>query len=229
MRHKTSFIPGEIYHIFNRGNNKQNIFLDERDYARFLFLILFFQSPEQFFNIGKNVSAYLKYTDFNITRSKMAKVLGARTVQLIAFCLMPNHFHLLLQELTEGGLSNYLMRIQNSYTKYFNEKYQNVGHHLLQGPFGAAHIKNNEQFLYVSTYIHRNPHELARWRNKENLYPWSSYSDFIGENRWGELLQLNIILSQFSSPGEYYFFTKKSLAKAKRLDEIILQPTPYRG
>ena len=209
---KTQFAPGEYYHIYNRGNNKQNIFIDERDYSRLLFLILFLQAPFPIYNISRSVSHFIRYKIFNITEKLIARLLKERMVELVNFTFMPNHFHLLISENIEGGISQYMQRIQDAFTKYFNAKYSKVGH-LFQGPFQAVHISTNEQLLHLSAYIHRNQRELKQWKNKEHNYLWSSYYDYVKENRWGDLLKTDIILEQFSNPEDFQNFVKTSGVK----------------
>lgn len=201
--------PGEYYHIFNRGVSKQLIFHDVMDYTRFLFLILYFQSPVVLQNIGRPVKSFVKHRVFNIDEHKIIK---NRFVELTSFCLMPNHFHLTIKEVRENGISRYMQRVLNSYTKYYNTRYNKSGH-LFQGPYKAVHVENNNQLLYLSSYIHRNPRELKEWSKKENSYPWSSYQDFIDKNRFRELLVFNIISEQFRNKNEYNQFVKTSTAK----------------
>lgn len=208
---------GEYYHIFNRGNNKQNIFFDNRDRIRFLFLILYFQSSLPIYNIGRQVSHFAKHQMFNIS---MEKIIKDRTTELISFVFMPNHFHLILHEIEQGGISKYIGRIQDGYTKYINTKYTKSGH-LFQGAFQRIYIKNDEQLLYLSAYIHRNPRELEQWENKEEKFTWSSYQDFSKQNRWGELLKNQIIIEQFSGPNEYRKFVEESSAKSLNKKHII--------
>ena len=99
---KIKIVPGEHYHIYNRGNNKQNIFLDERDWARFLFLTLYFQSPATLNNIGNTVSKFIKHRVFNISGKTAGKIISNRMVELAAFTQMPNHFHFIVKETKEG-------------------------------------------------------------------------------------------------------------------------------
>jgi len=215
--------PGEHYHIFNRGNNKQLIFLDIRDWVRFLFLIIYLQSPIVFQNLGRQVSCYLKRSVFNVDHGDRQKLVQKRYVKLISFVLMPNHFHLIVNELEEGGIAQYMQRVLCAYTKYFNKKYGKIGH-VFQGPYKAVHIQDNKQLLYLSTYIHRNPRELPLWKNKEHIYQWSSYKDYIKENRWEKLLDQDIIANQFSNKKEYDEFVKSSTAKEleENLDDELL-------
>lgn len=203
-------VPGEYYHVFNRAINKQVIFHDIADYTRFLFLILYFQSSVNFPQIGRLVKHHVKHSVFDTMDVK--KIIKKRTIELVAFCIMPNHFHLIIKELEDGGTAAYMQRVLNAYAKYYNTKYGKSGH-VFQGPYRAVHIKDNRQLLYLSTYIHRNVREISRWFNKERQYPWSSYQDFVDENRWGDLLMMDIILGQFKSKRKYREFVETSPAK----------------
>ncbi|OHA92862.1 MAG: hypothetical protein A3H52_00565 [Candidatus Zambryskibacteria bacterium RIFCSPLOWO2_02_FULL_39_26] len=218
-----SIAPGEHYHIFNRGNNKQLIFLDERDWVRFMFLIIHLQSPIVFQNLSRQVNHFVKNRAFNINEGEIEKIISKRYVELINFTLMPNHFHLTVHELEEGGIAKYMQRILCAHTKYFNTKYKKSGH-LFQGPYKAVHITNNKQLLYLSTYIHKNSRELVGWKNKENIYPWSSYQDYVNKNRWGKLLSMDLVLDQFQNNKEYDDFVKSSVAKeiAEKLESDYL-------
>ena len=105
-----------------------------------------------------------------------------------------------------------MQRVLNAYAKYFNTKYETVGH-LFQGPYRAVHIEDNDQLLYTSTYIHRNPRELSGVAGREHRYEWSSYQDYLGENRFGKLLDPSLVLDQFDSPQAYREFVDSSVAK----------------
>lgn len=204
--------PGEHYHIYNRGVMKRKTFLDDRDRARFLFLLLHFQGPFEPENLGRYVSYYLKGGSFKIDGNQIKKMLETRSVKLLAFALMPNHFHLIVEETKEGGISKYLQRIGNAYTKYFNTRYQTNGY-LFQGKFKFRHIANNDQLLYTSAYVHRNCCELTDWQEKAELYPWSSYPDYFQNNRWPKLLAKEMVAEQFKTPLEYHDWIKNSGAK----------------
>lgn len=209
---KIKLLPGEYYHIYNRGNQKQNIFLDEEDRIRFLFVLLYFQSPVVINNPGYYIRHFIGHRVFYVSPKITNNIIQNHTVELINFAEMPNHFHLILKEIREGGISRYMQKIQDGYTKYFNKKYEKVGH-LFQGPFQSVLIKNNEQLLHLSAYIHRNPRELDQWKNNEIKFDWSSYQDYAQKNRWGDLLKTNIILKQFSNLDEYKNFVETSGTK----------------
>lgn len=207
----------ENYHVYNRGAHKQIIFHDVADYARFLFLILYFQSNIGFDQISRYVRRFVQHRVFDMDTEDVTQIISGRYVELLSFCLMPNHFHLILREVEENGIARYMQRVLNSYTKYYNTKYE-VSGHLFQGPYKAVHIEDNEQLIYLSTYIHRNPLELPRWASRWEEYEWSSYQDYISENRWGELLSMRLILEQFKSKDEYRNFTLTSSAKTSGTD-----------
>lgn len=210
--------PGEHYHVFNRGNNKQVIFLNDEDRIRFLFLILHLQAPIYFPKISRYTSTFGKHRVFATDIDDLKEIEQDRYVELENFVLMPNHFHLTIFEKKENGTAQYMQRVLNGYTKYFNTKYQKSGH-LFQGPFKAVRITDNRQLLYLSAYIHKNPMEVSGWRNKEYDFPWSSYQDYSDNNRWGALLKSDIVVEQFNNVGEYKKFVETS--GAKQLKEKI--------
>lgn len=205
---------GDYYHVYNRGFAKRNLFVNQTDWVRMLFAILYYQSPARFDNTRRLCADFDPSLGFNTTPEEFSSVIGGRQVELVAFSLMPNHYHLLIRELIEGGLSRYLQRVQVSYTMYWNAKYETSGH-VFQGRYNAKHIADNEYLTHLSAYIHRNPRELKAWKGREADYPWSSYQDYVKENRWGGLLAQEIILDQFegTKQSNYADFVKTSPAK----------------
>lgn len=216
--------PGEYYHLFNRGMFKQNIFLDKSDRERFLFNILYLQSTEPFTNISRVTKDFSPETGFPVSDGMTAAILSERSVELVAFCLMSNHYHLLVREAKEGGVASYMQRVGNAYTKYFNTKHVRSGH-VFQGPYKAVHVKDDRQLLYLSAYIHRNPREIAEWKGREIEYPWSSLQDFTTANRWGGLIVPDIIVGQFEQTknSNYADFVRTSTAKILEDELGILQ------
>ncbi|MFH1098720.1 MAG: transposase [Candidatus Uhrbacteria bacterium] len=210
----TTFAPGEYYHIYNRGNRKQDIFRSNDDRARFLLPLLLLQQPNPMVQASRTVCRFVQNSILDIPD------MSRRLVELVAFVLMPNHFHCIVREVKADGISKYMQRLLISYTKYFNARHEQVGH-VFQGPFQAVHIEDDNQLLYCSAYIHRNPRELDGWRDREHEYPWSSYQDYIGANRWGVLLQPNIVLSQTGRGDRYRRFVKKSRAKDRITDSVL--------
>jgi putative transposase len=207
---KIRIAPGEHYHVFNRAVNKQVIFHDTNDYVRFLFLIIHFQSVINFPQIGRLVKNYVKSLAFDTGEVK--NIIKQRTIELVGFCIMPNHFHLIIKELEEGGIAAYMHRVMTAYAKYYSIKYQKSGH-VFQGTYQAVHIQNDLQMLHLSAYVHRNPREISRWFNKEDQYEWSSYQDLILKDRWDGLLTPDVILGEFKDRDGYRHFVKTSPAK----------------
>jgi len=211
MRYE-NFAENEHYHVFGRGVSKEKIFIDDRDKARFVFLITHFQSPIRVYNVSWYTESFIKNGSFSTKENKADEILKKRSVELISFVLMPNHFHILVRNLDDGVLSAYMHRILTAYGKYFNAKYHKKGH-VFEGPFRAVHIKNNAQLLHLSAYIHKNPKEMRGWENTYDKYPYSSYQDYIGLNRWGDLLSTEIVLKQFKNQAKYRDFVTESTAK----------------
>lgn len=207
-----NFAENEHYHIFSRGSKKENIFIDKQDRARFIFLITHFQSPVKIYNVAWYTDAFIKKGSFSTKEERVKDILKKRSAKLIAFVLMPNHFHLLVQNLEDGILSVYMHRVLTAYSKYFNAKYNKKGH-VFEAPFKAVHIKNNTQLLHLSAYIHKNPKGLKDWESTYDKYPYSSYQDYIGLNRWGNFLSTEIVLKQFKDQAKYRDFVTESLAK----------------
>lgn len=218
---KITFLKNSFYHIYNRGVDKRMIFEEDLDYLRFLFLLLTLQSNTPLIKPDRLISRWFKiykkgerlHVNEIVDGSWLQQIMQSRKASLIAFALMPNHFHLLLQAQQSDGISSYMQRVLNSYTKFFNTKYERSGH-LFQGPFQAVEITSTEQMEYVSAYIHRNPREIKGWTTKEHLYPWSSYQDYIEENRWDQLLAVELIFDKFKTKKEYDSFVKQSGAKS---------------
>ncbi len=186
-------ISNSIYHIYNRGSEKQNIFRQSRDYNRFIKTFFYYQF------IGPKLS-FSKFKKSNLRLFKPDD--DKKIVEILCFCLMPNHFHFLVRQLKENGISVFISQLSNSYTKYFNTKYDRVGA-LLQGVFKATIIESDEQFIHVSRYIHLNP-IVSGISNNLTLYQWSSYLEYIrGPNIYCSTKE---ILSFFSSRKEYKKF-----------------------
>ena len=176
------FRPGCYYHVYNRGNNKQDIFLENRDYLNFLKRVKF-------------VLGMLPVTR-NETRIRPVS-LGSFTI--VAYCLMPNHFHFLIRQDAEIGVDKFVQKVCTSYVGYFNQQYERVGG-LFQDQFKAKLVENDSYAKYVSAYIHNNPSNLE--------YAYSSYPDVIGL-RQGRVVDRSVILSWFEgNPVKYKKFVE---------------------
>jgi len=144
-----------------------------------------------------------------------------RFVKLMAFTLMPNHFHLAVFNLTSSGLAQYMHKVITAYTKYINAKYGRSGH-LFQGSYQRVRVDSDDQLAYLSAYIHRNQRDLPGWCDREQDYPWSSYLDYVSENRFDLLLDTAPILELSRSRADYHEYVKKSGAKDRAPSELLI-------
>ena len=180
-----SFVPNEYYHIYNRGVNKMEIFIDKHDYERFQKLLYIINSKET----GK----FSRINDYN--HSIWKDQIGDTLVDIGAYCLMPNHFHILIKSKNKEDTSKFLQRLQLSYSKYFNSKNKRTGS-LFQGKSKAEHVTGNNYLKYLYSYIHLNPIKMIEkdWKSKGiknikksneylNKYEYSSYKDYSEEKR----------------------------------------------
>ena len=163
------FAVGEIYHIYNRGNNKEKIFLDNQDYRAFIFRLGL--------SLGFNFKELSENPLMYFPRSRIRINSKPNLFKLHSFCLMPNHFHLLIEQITDIPISSLILKLCTSYSMYFNKKYKRVGN-VFQDCFKSVLIKSNPQLMWNSAYIHMNPVE-AKLVDDPKDYEWSSYKDFL--------------------------------------------------
>ena len=196
---KTPLVNEQYYHIYNRGVARLPTFSAKRDYERFITSLLYYRFNSPPFKLSRLL---------NFPKEQQEKILGKITeindtkVEIISFCLMPNHFHLLLRQNIENGISIFLKHLTDSYTRYYNTKHKRVGP-LFQGAFKAVHIESTEQLLHLSRYIHLNPLVSYVVTEKRFLdYPWSSLNVFL--NGTSSFVNPKIILEHFRSPKEYF-------------------------
>ncbi|OGD86855.1 hypothetical protein A2870_01610 [Candidatus Curtissbacteria bacterium RIFCSPHIGHO2_01_FULL_41_11] len=162
------YLENGYYHIYNRGTGKNEIFIDPEDYKVFLHYLE-------------------KYLDPSSQHSM------AKEVKLLAFCLMPNHFHLFVLQLSRNGITKLMRAVSTCYAMFFNKKYEKSGT-IFQGIYKAALIESDPQFLHISRYIHLNPRSFIKdWEN----YPYSSYKFYVGEHKvsW---LETTFVLNFFN-------------------------------
>ena len=204
------FAENEYYHLVGHAIDDLVLFSNKSEFSRFLLAILIFQAPVVLKNFNRVVKNFLKQGV--IDQTIIQRVIKSRYVDLVAYTIMNNHYHLLVREVSGKGITQYMQRVLNAYGKFFNTKHERKGH-VFQGPYKAILVESNEQLLYLSAYIHRNPHELKKWRGKSKEYPWSSYRDYLNGNTWGGLINPNIVLDQVSNAEEYEGFVEGSDAK----------------
>jgi putative transposase len=188
MNRKIKFAQGEYYHIYSRGVEKRIIFQDEDDYKRFIFLLNLAKSEESI-NI-RDLKKRNDNQDLTFVKNK-----GQTLVNIGAWCLMPNHFHLLISENSEGGISLFLQKLLTSYSMYFNKKYDRKGS-LFESRFQAEHLDTDNYLKYIFSYIHLNPVKLIdpfwkidglkdfiKTRDFLKKYLYSSYTDYLDYDR----------------------------------------------
>ncbi len=212
---KLVFANEQVYHVFNRGVERRPIFTNRRDYSRALETI-------KFYRYGNLPLKFSKFLDLaNDKKDEFWKNLTTKNLQveIIAFCLMPNHFHFLLKQKKESGISKFISNFSNSYTKYFNTKNQRVGP-LLQGLFKVVFVDSDEQFIHLSRYIHLNPvtSYLIKSEDLEN-YQWSSYFEYL-EPEGKKIINSEEILGFFKSVDKYKKFVLDQVNYARELDKI---------
>ncbi len=212
---KVVFANGEYYHVFNRGVEKRPTFTTKYEFLRAVDSIDFYR----FGNLPIRYSKYLALN--NDKKAEFYKRLDSSQLQveIIAYCLMGNHFHFLLKQLKEGGIVKFMAKFTNSYTKYFNTKHERVGP-LFQGVFKAVHIESDEQLIHLSRYIHLNPVKGFIVKPEElSNYQWSSYPEYLG-NKERKIVTLVNVLNFFKTGSDYQKFVLDQVDYLKKLSSI---------
>ncbi len=183
------YLPNTFYHCYNRGVAKQTIIRDEQDMTILLRYLGDYLDEKDTQTLATIISepGYLEYE-----RERARNLLRLNnfysSIHVHAFCIMPNHFHFLLEQKTADAMDSFMNSLWTRYTKYFNKKYNRVGP-LFQGVYKAVQIETDQQLLYLSRYIHRNPVAHRRLFNPERIheelisYPGSSYGTYCGYTR----------------------------------------------
>jgi putative transposase len=215
----TSFADGEYYHIYNRGVDKRNIFNDRKDLERF------FVSMNNFNSVVPVGSILEQSTAKN--KEEILHNPPPALVQFVCYCLNPNHYHFILKQQQDGGISEFMKRLNGGYTWYFNNR-----HKLFEGRFKAIHVDSNEYLLYLSAYVNLNAkvHHLGGSTAKVvDMLTQSSWDEYRGKNE-KKLCESNIILEQFANLTEYKYFANDALReilknkeKAKELGKLLCE------
>jgi len=225
MRRKFIFSIGEYYHIYNRGTDRRTIFTNKKDYERFISLLYLCNNTASidlcsFIRGGRSLSELLNV--------KIKESL----VDIGAYCLMPNHFHLFIREKQENGISLFMKKLLTAYSMYFNKKHTRTGG-LFEGPFLATHIDNDEYLKYLFSYIHLNPVKIIdpKWKenginNKEEAkkhlltYIYSSYFDYMNMDRKEKkILNKQAFPEYFANSGEFDQFIDEWLSFKNSLND----------
>ena len=190
MNRPHKFTTGEYYHIYNRGTDKREIFLDNHDYHRFM-ILLYLCNNSKALDLQKLFREGRSFTElFEMENKNPLVAIGT-------WVIMPNHFHILIKELTDNGTTTFMRKVMTGYSMYFNKKYDRNGN-LFQGKFKSEHVDKNEYLKYLFSYIHLNPIKLipgeSKWKTSgikdiENAkkflskYEYSSLQNYIAENK----------------------------------------------
>lgn len=208
---KVAFENKEFYHIYNRGNNKRPIFMNKFDLRRFLQSIREFNSEEPIGSIYEN-----------LFKKDQLGSLASKLVNVVAYCLNSNHFHLILEQLIDHGITKFMHRLGTGYVKYFNEKYNFAGS-LFQGPYRGIHIDSDEYLLHLSAYVNLNSeaHSRRKYPVNQSFLSVSSWNEYVNKSKVGDCLcHTDIILSRFRDRAEYKKFALESLATIKERKDL---------
>ncbi len=208
-----TYIENGYYHVYNRGVEKRIIFHDREDYSKFIYLLRIYLTPLDELR-----------TEFPLLRGNIINNNLCEHVDLLAFCLMPNHFHLLIHQKNKDSITKLMRQISTAYSMYFNKRHQRIGP-LFQSVFKAAAVENDQYLLHLSRYIHLNP--TARGASLDE-FEWSSYLYYLGKKdaNW---LNTQIISEYFNNSKKgfsYREFVEDYKEPMELPTNIALDPNP---
>lgn len=213
---KFTFATDHYYHLYNRGVEKRPVFTNKREYKRAL----------ETLNYYRFSNASPKFSKFLVQPPERKSEFLARfafqenkLVEIVSFCLMPNHFHFLVKQLKDRGIAAFVSNFTNSYTKYFNTKHERNGP-LFTGVFKAVLVETDRQLLHLSRYIHLNPVTSFIIREEYlDSYAWSSLGEYLGTAK-NTIVDTKELLSNFSSRDKYRTFIYDQVQYAQELEKI---------
>mgnify|MGYP001583263844 CR=1 FL=1 len=232
---KITFLPGNIYHIYNRGVEKRNVFINDNDRWRFLQGLFLFNdintSSKLLWELERlhgaaNFKTLKEY--FSENKNKYREPL----IRIMADCLMPNHYHLLIEELKEGGITKFMHKFGTGYTMYFNKKYDRVGS-LFQGPFKAVPVEEETHLEYLLVYVNViNPGQLIESnlkeegiKNKKEImnfaksYLWSTHKEYL-QTRDSIIIDKGLLGEIFPDGKKYEEFVESVLSEMEKFNNI---------
>jgi putative transposase len=209
---------GEIYHVYNRGVDKRDIFIDQVDYVRFLHDLYEFNDMHPAPDFDRR---YKSVKDVGLTKSHIKEDIRVQEpiVEVLAFCLMKNHYHLLLRPMVENSVTLFMRKVNIGHAKAFNLKHNRSGY-LFQGRYKIKHVDSDEYLKHLICYIHLNPLKFLKKldKNKQidinktwealNRYRWSSHLDYLGEDNFGSIINKRFAGDIFKDIREYEKFAK---------------------
>lgn len=213
----TPLVTAEVYHIVNRGVASTPIFRRRYDHQKFTQIFLYYQNagpPVRFSKLRELPGTEKERVLEELKRKKNF------LVEIIAYCLMPNHFHFILKQVKDNGIADFIRLSTNSYSHYFNIVSKRKGP-LFEGRFKAVRIETDTQLLHISRYIHLNPYSSFLINGLKNLlnYPFSSLMEYLGSSQIS-ICHKEIILSQFSGSKQYEDFVLNQADYQRSLEEI---------
>ncbi len=206
--------------------------MDKQDYLRFIHDLYEFNNQERV------ESTYYKFRDYS-ANDKIASQTSLKPrkplVNILAFCLMPNHYHLLLSPRIEDGIPKFMQKLNMGYAKYFNQKYERIGI-LFQGPYKHLLVTNDTHFLHLPFYIHFNPLDLSypEWRDNKisdpkraleflKSYQWSSHLDYLGIKNFPSVLNMQPLREVLGDSKDYNKLVENYLEDIQINSEVILE------
>lgn len=212
---KQPLVTGEIYHVFNRGLDKRVTFGNVNEYVRAVQSMKYYQH----FSPPVKLSEFLRASD-NLKNKMKEASWGNKLVSIIAYCFMPNHFHFMLKQEIDGGISKFVGQFLNSYTRYYNTKNKRVGG-LFLDRFKNVLVISEAQLLHLTRYIHLNPYSSGVIRKLDDLasYKWSSLPEYLFPMK-DEICCRNIIEGYFKSKQKYKEFVFSRAEYQKELKEL---------
>ncbi len=212
------FVNNGIFHIFNKTIDNRRVFDNSRFCSQFFGILEYYRSGEIKFSYSK-----LTLLDLTIAKTYLRKISRKVSfrINILAFCLMPNHFHLLLKQSKDEGISHFMADVINSFTRYSNIKLERKGP-LFLPDFKSVKVNNEAQFMHVSRYIHLNPYSSGLIKSYSDLktYTWSSFKDYINITK-NNLVSQREILSLFNGNRKKYERFVISNAEHQRTLELI--------
>jgi len=218
MIRKIPFIKGEIYHVYNRGVNKMKIFRTVSDYKKMMVYLYLCNS-----DTAVRMNNIFRQIEQGKTLLNIYKInRGSQLVDIFAFCLMPNHFHILIREKKEGGIAKFMQKLSTAYAMYYNSKNERSGS-VFEGKFKSVHVNTEAYLNYLFAYIHLNPLKIldSLWKESgiSNIdkakkfmdnYKYSSYYDyFIGDREEGNIINKKDAPEHFSNLDDFKVFVEE--------------------
>ncbi len=192
-KRKYPFVVGEYYHVYNRGTEKREIFLDKNDLYYFFYTIII-----------SNIGGVIKTSDRNLTRKNLLKKIednyeNKQIVEIVSYALLPNHFHFVLKEIVDGGISKFMKKLSGSYTAYFNKKYERSGS-LFQGPFKSSPVGYTQSLERIVAYVNLN-YKHHNVDIKNDLFKTATF-EYLGTEKGEKVcseIEINNILKKFKN------------------------------